>query len=257
MSLTWTEVAEREAQGTTASLYADVRRTLGVEHVPTLYRVLAAREDALATLWPPLRPLLASPAADGLAVEAREAGRSLARELGAGPVELEPGVAAAVRAALEAFNTANPRNFLFATAARRALGDVGETDGVAWELAPGSDAAAEAPAELAGLMDEIRLAHGSVAVPGIYRTLARWPEALPRLWGALRPLVGSDRMAAAGASLHAAADRAMAAWDEPLPAVPPDRELAATLDWFVSAAPAVILEIEFLKDAISRNEVPA
>jgi hypothetical protein len=62
----WREIAEIQADGDIAVLYADIRRTTGVPFVNLIYRHIATIPAALAWVWPLVRPLYASGAAETL-----------------------------------------------------------------------------------------------------------------------------------------------------------------------------------------------
>lgn len=110
------EVAEADAEGRVAELYADIRRVLGLPLVNLVYRHLAVEPGRLESTWRSLRPNLASRGAD-------EAARLLAAA--AAPPPVEPLAAAALaraglagdraalaRATLDTYARGNSRNLL-------------------------------------------------------------------------------------------------------------------------------------------------
>jgi uncharacterized peroxidase-related enzyme len=51
-------VAEDAATGKVAEIFADIRRTKGIERVPNLWRVLATNPDHLELLWSRLKAIM-------------------------------------------------------------------------------------------------------------------------------------------------------------------------------------------------------
>jgi AhpD family alkylhydroperoxidase len=51
-------VAEESATGTVAAIYADIRRTKGLDRVPNFWRVLATNPDHLELVWTRLKALM-------------------------------------------------------------------------------------------------------------------------------------------------------------------------------------------------------
>ena len=240
----WREIPEEAADAHIAALYADIRRCLGTSHVPTLYRVVAAY-CYLDDFWRILKPLLQSPEADRFGAQARGTGSDLARRVGGTPVVLQETLHAKVMETLESFNRGNPRNFLFSTGGRRLLG-FEAASARAWQLAP--EAEGPSGAGLDPLWDDIRQAHGSAAIPGFYRALGAWPDALRSLWAAAKPLLATVELDEARVRLSRACCRIVDAY----PAQEARRsatsaDLASMLEWFMWANPTAILEIEYLR----------
>jgi len=55
---TVTPVAEDEATGKVAEIYADIRRTKGIAFVPNMWRVLATNADHLELVWSRLKAVM-------------------------------------------------------------------------------------------------------------------------------------------------------------------------------------------------------
>ena len=55
---TVTPVAEDEATGKVAEIYADIRQTKGIDRVPNLWRVLATNPDHLELVWTRLKAIM-------------------------------------------------------------------------------------------------------------------------------------------------------------------------------------------------------
>lgn len=51
-------VAEESATGLVAEIYADIRRTKGIDFVPNMWRVLATSPDHLALVWGRLKAIM-------------------------------------------------------------------------------------------------------------------------------------------------------------------------------------------------------
>ena len=54
-------VTEAEATGVVAELYADIKATLGIDFVPHLYRVMAAKPEYLADNWAKVKAVMFAP----------------------------------------------------------------------------------------------------------------------------------------------------------------------------------------------------
>ena len=61
-------VAEESATGKVAEIYADIRRTKGIDFVPNLWRVLATNADHLELVWSRLKSIM-HPEATGRAAK--------------------------------------------------------------------------------------------------------------------------------------------------------------------------------------------
>lgn len=55
---TVTPVSEESATGKVADIYADIRRTKGIDFVPNLWRVLATNPDHLELVWGRLKAIM-------------------------------------------------------------------------------------------------------------------------------------------------------------------------------------------------------
>jgi hypothetical protein len=241
----WREIPEAAADAHVAALYAEIRQCLGTSHVPTLYRVVAAY-CYLEDFWRLLKPLLQSPEADRFVGQARGIGSDFARRLGGTPVVLRDTLHSKVIELLESFNRGNPRNFLFSTAGRRLLGFEAAASARAWQLAP--EAEGQSAAGLDPFWDDIRHAHGSAAIPGFYRALEAWPDALKSLWAAAKPLLATVELEEARARLTTACRRIVDAYPtQEAQRSATSADLASMLEWFMWANPTTILEIEYLR----------
>jgi hypothetical protein len=253
MLVIWGEIPEASAQGEIALLYEDIRQTLAVEHVPSLYRVLATEPDALADLWAAFQPFLESLQASQFSSQVTQLASEFALRQRLPLIHLPSPPRNTIRYLLDSFNRANPRTWLFSTAARHTLRHVRRPNSLVWRLDPAADATASVPRELRKTLEDIRALYGSAAVPGIYRALAAWPDALRAFWGIIRPLHESGTIPMARAQLAALAEATVRSWPNATVEYsrPISDQLAPIVDWFFSANPTAILEIECMKQSTS------
>jgi alkylhydroperoxidase/carboxymuconolactone decarboxylase family protein YurZ len=54
-------VPEAEATGKVAAIYAEIRATHGIDFVPNLYKVMAAKPDYLEANWSKVKAVMAAP----------------------------------------------------------------------------------------------------------------------------------------------------------------------------------------------------
>lgn len=209
-------VAEADATGETAALFADIRAVLGVGVVNLIWRHLATIEGALPWAWGTLRPAYA----DGsLAALAGEAVPADSPGIADAPATLARfGVTAAdrtaMRAVLRAYERTNPLALTALAALALALepGPV-RPPGPAGALPPRVPAPGAAPLALPPLPGPGDLAPETVALirrlnalgarrpdavlATMYRHLAHWPHGLAAIEALLVPLAADGRLAAA------------------------------------------------------------
>ena len=194
MSDPFPAIAETEATGETAELFADIRATIGVRVVNLVWRHLATLEGALPWSWRALKPLYLQGVADRAVVAFRQ--EMILPKLGslAGP---EPSSVDAVLATYDHSNTVN----LFALGALVAWlrGDVAD-EGTPEEgprlPAPNIDLpplASEADVAAETWQGVLRLNRFGdrpepVILASMYRHLAHAPVFLQRLEAALTPV---------------------------------------------------------------------
>lgn len=191
------EVAEADATGETAALYADIRALLGVPMVNLVYRHMAAFTGVLPWAWGAVRPAVA----DGTIPAAA---RALADEVALSPAAVIPRAALPVLGVdarahqhvvtvLAAYNRANPCNLVITSTllrlAAEAEGDaaaggampppppaVSSADPADVDLGPPMVEPAAMGPEVAALVGTLPGAAG--IVPSLYRHLANWPQLL-------------------------------------------------------------------------------
>ena len=54
-------IPETEATGKVAEIYADITATLGIDFVPNLYRVMAAKPEYLEANWNKVKAVMVAP----------------------------------------------------------------------------------------------------------------------------------------------------------------------------------------------------
>jgi hypothetical protein len=188
------ELAEREASGEKAAIYADIRRLGGVPMVALIFRHLATRPGVIEWAWDAMGPAWRS----GLL---QETAWRIAREAPLVPIArmpretlavlgIDPGGVAEIRVACEAYNRANPENMLSVLCLLRVLGGsrASQPQGArGWTpppepgpLVPMIDVKTMGP-ELSALLDLVA-APGEPGAPrvvqSLYRHLAQHPAYL-------------------------------------------------------------------------------
>ncbi|MCZ6604378.1 MAG: hypothetical protein O7A03_04465 [Alphaproteobacteria bacterium] len=189
------EVSEAEATGRTADIYAAIRASCGVGMVSLCYRHLAVDLSQLEWAWRILGPEYVSGACAQMAETLT--GRTVIDHLVAAldraalPPDLGANANAHVIAVLDAFNRANPMNYLFVSVLVRLLeaktaqgsGDAGSqvgdpppVEGLP-QLPPIlslDDMPAQVRAQVIELADLGAGKHDRI-VPSVYRHVAHWP----------------------------------------------------------------------------------
>jgi len=254
-------VAEADASGETAAIFADIRAVYGVGVVNLIWRHLATMPGALPWAWGTVRPLYL----DGT-IGREAAALGAARRLPALPalpaeVLAAAGIGPAERqriiAVLDAYDRTNPMALVALAVLRQRLTGAGGT------AAPAPIPAAAHPPppeialppllrledmapETAALVLRLNRIGATVAEPilaSMYRTLAHWPPYLALAWTLLAPAGASGGLQAAiGDALALAGARAAAI---------PGGGTAAPLPEAVR--PAVLAALDrFTADAIAR-----
>ena len=270
------ELAERDAGGDIARIYAEIRDLCAVPYVSSMQRHLATRPGWLPWAWAAVRPAFV----DGSAQEAawRVAGptdapplprlsESALRVLG-----VDADAERSIRATCESFVRVSPTNLMFSGLLRRLLsgarpghraGDGTEsrwTPPAALPSLPALvDPAALTPDQRAVLMELGTEVGGRPFVPGLYRMLAHWPAYLAHVATVLRPRFDDPTTAASCRAVLARIDAEVPAVFARLPAAPasppmPPREehadVLAALDRYRGTSPQMIVLGALLRDAL-------
>lgn len=216
-------VAETDATGEVAELYAEIRETLGLPVVNLIWRHFATIDGGLPWAWRTLGPLYASGAAEQAAARL-VAGLSLPRLTpipvevlnGAGVGDTDRPVLAAI---LDSYNRGNALNICAlgvllpqackADPAPPVSGPVPALPRPAAAV-PGVRGLAEFPAAVQSLIWELnRLGQtcttGDPVLATMYKHVAAWPGFLCLAWAALAPLHGNGVLAQLAADAAASA----------------------------------------------------
>jgi hypothetical protein len=268
------ELAERDARGEIAAIYAEIRRFCAVPYVSSMQRHLATRAGWLEWVWAALRPVFASGraqtaawrAAEGLAVpRLAPIGRDALRVWG-----IDDGGEVAIRATCDSFIRASPTNLVLSGLLRRLLaGDTpsGRGGGDPHWTPPSSvpalpalvDVGALPPAERGVLLSLSTPVDGQPFVPGLYRMLARWPAFIAHVATALGPHFDDPETRASCRRLLDAVDAEIPAVFAALPALsarppmPPRTEFAAVLgalEAYRKTSPEMVVFSRLIRDAL-------
>ena len=238
-------ITEAEATGEVAEIFADLRKTLGVNVVNLVWRHIATFPGALAWAWATLRPIYVSGA---VGLEARR----LRSELVTPALSVWPASAlrcaqvdatseALIRRVLASYNRSNALNLVALSALVRHI------DGAPFSVKTPSVTPASSPEpgiegsmpkllaldevtkDTADLILKINLLadrhHGRI-VASMYRHLAHWPGFLALCYVQLAPLAADGRIAQMVESALALADAAGARLQDQLTVTPRPESVA-------------------------------
>ena len=198
-------ITEADATGDVATLYTDIRATLGVPVVNLIWRHVATMPGGLAFAWQSVRPLYLSGA---ISAEATALRAGLARLNRPGltratlaSVGLSASDLAGIDTVLESYERSNAMNMIAVAALLAFLkNDTPPASPAAPAAAPspqppleGELPALPAPGQLApdtvALIDDLNLiGRRTKIVPTMYRHLSHWPPYLALIHVLLRPL---------------------------------------------------------------------
>lgn len=208
------EVMPDEADPYVRLIYEDIRNTLRVPFVNTIFRVLANYPTYLSFVWSQLGPYLRKRSMEHAADELRTGNTlgPLLEEVGAPapPDWAALGDLERIRPFTDAMHYVAPKLLLVATAFDDELldHDASDTDARAdqgagvplgWiPIGPAQGTVSlpliaphEAPGQIQTLFEAIARRHGHPLVATYYRALANWPQFLRVVWDYLEPIVGS------------------------------------------------------------------
>lgn len=202
-------ISEADATGETATLYADIRATLGVPVVNLIWRHLAVIPGALPWAWESLKPLYASGAVTAQAVALRD-GLQVPVLLGlSGPVLASAGLSAEDLARIDmiqrSYERSNAMNMIALGALLARLENSPATPGDN----PGTPDGAEpvdgemplllsldqmAPPVRALVEDINRIGGRDEILASMYRHLAHWPAYLALIHTLIAPFAADGRL---------------------------------------------------------------
>jgi hypothetical protein len=212
------EVMPDEADPYVGMIYEDIRNTLRVPFVNTIFRVLANYPTYLSFVWSQLGPYLRKRSMEHAADELR-AGNALGPLLEEVRAPVPPNWAGLgdlerIRPFTDAMHYVTPKLLLVTTAFDDELldHDASDTEGRADEgasvplgwipIGPAGGmislpllAPHDAAGEVQMLFRAITRRHGHPLVATYYRALANWPQFLQVVWEYLEPIVGSTAYA--------------------------------------------------------------
>jgi hypothetical protein len=268
------ELAERDATGDVAVIYAEIRRFWAVPYVSSMQRHLATRPGWLEWVWAALRPAFAGGlaqtagwrAADGLAVpRLPPIARDALRVWG-----VDAAGETAIRATCDSFIRASPTNLVLSGLLRRILAGERPSGRIVvdrpWTPPPSVpslpamvDLAAVPPAERGVLLSLSTPVDGQPFVPGLYRMLGQWPGFIAHVATVLQPHLHDPETRASCQRLLDAVDAeipAVFAALPPLPSSPSTPSSAefggvlAALDAYRKTSPEMVVFSRLIRDAL-------
>jgi hypothetical protein len=270
-----TELAEADATGEIAAIFAEIRHLYATPYVSSIHRHMATRPGVLEWAWEVAAPVFRSGLAQQTAWRIAESA-ALAPLL---PIPVEAlavwGVAAAdvakIAAIAESFTRVAPLNLVFGGIVRELLrgktpGTRAEANPESWS--PPSPLAAPPPMVVAAklpdaerrLLELFRSGTGDTAfVPGLYRMLAHWPGFLAHLAVVLRPSFASEEKKAVAAALLDRIDTAVGELlgglprpTRPAPSKSEATHLLGMIDGYRVTSPEMILFGRLIREALPR-----
>lgn len=200
-------VKEQEATGSTASLYQEIRQSLGLPYVPAPFQIFAAIPKFLELHWAAMRPLVATAEFFALAERLRADGYTCAHNYFHVPdlchrvenMRFSTGARQELTGAVDTLHHANPLVLLLMAAQLQAFDKkVGHPNDATTPAAPLPQRERltlideeRAPAPTRKLYDDIKRTTGLPIVTTDYLALARWPDFLAAYWQVLKPILES------------------------------------------------------------------
>lgn len=193
-------IEEAEATGETAIIFADIRQTLRIPLITSIWRALAGVEGGLRAVWAAAKPLYASGQPDAALRRALE-GAALPTPEALVPGQLDrAGVTAgdlsAIQALFDAYNRSNGLNLmaltgLVATPGGRPAKHPVSPHAPSWPALPPLLAQADMAADTWALVHRLNRFGATPDEPGLatfWRHLAHWPGLLAVIHAGLAPL---------------------------------------------------------------------
>jgi hypothetical protein len=258
-----TAVDEANATGETAEIFADIRATMGIPLITSIWRGLADMDDALRTAWSATKPLYLSGHTEGaLARVVEQTGLPMPQRLaptqlacaGIGPTQLH-----AIRTIVDAYNRSNGMNMLALAAI--VSPQQGERDAPLPRSAPEWDAFPSLMAREAINDDTWNLIRhvNAFGAPGIdahvatlWRHLGHWPNLLALIYSGFAPLQANGSIGMAARRMVELTRKeavSLAAWREQDLALSP--QVQKTISDYVTE-PALVARMVTIGHALAR-----
>lgn len=252
------EVAETDATGVVAEIYADIKSVMGVPVVNLVYRYLAVRPNVLEAVWGGVRPHFRDPPTVtriGRAVRVRSFGLQPWGEHTEALLGVDREWENALADTLALYNYANTLNLTMVEWALGPTPGAVEICRNSGESAPSSVVnprsllplpmarLADLDPEVLGLLNEIARSLGPegefLVVPSLFRHFTERPAFLAAIWAVLAVLIRAEGFAAECLRLRRAAWSVVADVD-PLRLGPLDREFLGEIAGFRELIPRML-----------------
>ena len=270
------EVSEAEAQGKIKDTFEDIKATLRVPYVSSVFRELAVCPDYLLMAWRALKPNAQTVFFERSADEIRS---RAAEAVSISESTLWPPRDADAKRIIRVFHYAVPKVFLATEALRSATN--GQQPMLAQlpptakrQIAPGIPLDADFlglpdPVQLddrvRAVLDDMASTLGLPFADGDYRILARWPDYALSAWQVWRPNIGKPHYRQLERDLRRLAGEALSTLPFRMEIYPHALRLAglseqqldgvrATLDSFSKALPGLVAHSAFLRIAADGEE---
>ena len=192
-------LAEAEATGETATLFADIRQTMQIPLVTSIWRMLAGVEGGLCAVWGAAKPMYASGQPDAALCRTLEGvALPMPDPLAPDPLDsagVSVGDVPVIRAILDAYNRSNGLNLmalsgLVATPSGAPANEPVPPPPAPWPTLPPLLAQADMAADTWTLLHRLNRFGAAPDEPGLatlWRHLAHWPALLAVIHAGLAP----------------------------------------------------------------------
>ncbi len=209
-----TAIAEAEATGEVAEIFADIRATMEIPMLTSIWRTLVAIEDGLASGWRAAKPLyLTGQPAAALARIVERAPLPVPEALAPGQLAcagVAPSDVPAVRAIIDAYNRSNGMNMVALTALIAAPAGEAPNHPAAplpapWPTLRPLLAPTDIDPETWNLLHQVNrfgAGAGDGGLATLWRHLAHWPGLLALIHAGLAPMHRNGRLESALAEVH-------------------------------------------------------
>lgn len=193
-------ISEAEATGETAAIFGDIRRTMQIPFITSIWRTLVSIEGGLSAAWTPAKPLYETgqPAAALLKLR-EEAALPVPEPLAPGQLScagVSPADLATIRALIGVYNRSNGLNLLALTAlVTSPAGPPPDAptppDPLPWPELPPLPAPVDIPPDTWTFLHYINrfgTVPGEEGLATLWRHLVHWPGLLAVIYAGLAPL---------------------------------------------------------------------